>query len=797
VSSHLVGDSGETPRIAPAGSERERSIQLNLNAVPERPVEARCSRCVERSSPAIQEVRGPPFGLPIIPAQCKLLTYAAMGAVENVRKREVEEEAVDLLTLLIEQVIDYAIFVVDKNGNIASWNPGAERIKGYAPDEIIGRPYSVFFTEADRAAGKPDAILSHSRTHGRYEEEGWRVRKDGSRFWASVVVTALHDRRGAFRGFAKITRDLTERRQADDDARLAAAEQAARRQAELDEREMRWSRDQLDLILRSITEGVTVQTPERKLIFANDAAAQLCGFASADAFLAASREEILGKYEILREDGAPFPLDELPGRLALQGKPSNAVVRFRVKRTGEERWSFVSGAPVLDENGNVDLSVTVFREFTDRRRSEQAWQFLADASAALAASLDYQATLKQVAELAVPTIADWSAVDILTPDGSLERLAVAHVDPSKRELAQEWRRRWPPPPEGPGYQAIRSGLPQLLAEITDAMIEAGTPDPEQRRLAFQLGLRSAMVVPLIVGNVAIGTLSFVTAESGRLYGAQDLILAREIGRRASLAIENARAYTDAREAVRTRDNFLAIASHELRTPLSALSVLVSSLVRAAGSGRLLKLTPQALSDRMAKAERQTTQLARLVDRLLDVSRLSTCDLALERERTDLADLTRDAISRYEDAAAETGSRIELSIAGPAVGWWDRSRLDQVVTNLVGNAVKYGQGAPITVSVSAGSSGHVRLTVRDEGPGIPLEHQERIFGQFERANDSESLPGMGLGLWLVRRIVTAHGGAINVDSAPGRGATFTVLLPVGEQASVKPTETSPTVSEERA
>jgi signal transduction histidine kinase len=179
-----------------------------------------------------------------------------------------------------------------------------------------------------------------------------------------------------------------------------------------------------------------------------------------------------------------------------------------------------------------------------------------------------------------------------------------------------------------------------------------------------------------------------------------------------------------------------------------------------------------------------------VDRLLDVSRLSTRDLALERERTDLADLVRDVISRYEDAAAEAGSRIDLSISGPAVGCWDRSRLDQVVTNLVGNAVKYGQGAPITVSVSSGSSGHVRLTVRDGGPGIPLEHQERIFGQFERANDSENMPGMGLGLWLVRRIVTAHGGAINVDSLPGRGATFSVLLPVGEQAYAIPSGNLP-------
>ena len=717
-----------------------------------------------------------------------------MGAAEDSRNR-VEEEAVDLLGLLIEQVVDYAIFVIDSQGRIASWNPGAERIKGYSADEIIGKPYAVFFTDEDRAAGKPNTILSFVRTHGRFEEEGWRVRKDGSCFWASVVITALRDRRGSFRGFAKITRDLTERRQAEESARLAAAEQAARRQAELDERDTRRSRDQLDLILRSIGEGVTVQVPEGKMIFANDAAARLCGFDSAEALLATPGPGILARFEVFRENGEPFPRDELPGRVALSGRRSSAVVRFRVNGRGEERWSIVSGAPVFDPQGKVELAVSVFREFTDRRRTEEAWQFLAEASAALAGSLDYQATLKQVAHLAVPRFADWTAVDILSADGLLEQLAVAHVDPSKREMAREWRRRWPPRPDAPQYRVIQTGRPELLSEVTDEMLEAATPDPEQRRLAFQLGLRSAMVVPLIAGKEAIGALTFVTAESGsgRRYGTQDLILASEIGWRASLAIGNARAYTEAREAVRTRDNFLAIASHELRTPLSALSVLISSLVRAADSGRLVKMSSEALRERMIKAERQITQLGRLVDRLLDVSRLSTRDLQLERERTDFADIVRDVISRYEDAAAESGSRIELEINGPAVGCWDRGRLDQVVTNLVGNAVKYGGGSPITVSVGSGISGHVRLIVRDEGPGIPIEDQDRIFGQFERATDSESVPGMGLGLWLVRRIVTAHGGAVHVDSVPGQGARFSVLLPVGEQASDIATKTLPVQS----
>ena len=165
----------------------------------------------------------------------------------------------------------------------------------------------------------------------------------------------------------------------------------------------------------------------------------------------------------------------------------------------------------------------------------------------------------------------------------------------------------------------------------------------------------------------------------------------------------------------------------------------------------------------------------------DVSRLSSRELRLEREHVDLAEITREAIARYEDAAAEAGSTVELSVRGATTGHWDRSRLDQVVTNLLGNAVKYGAGSPITLSLNSVSATRVRLSVHDGGPGISGEDHERIFEQFERAA-TENHPGMGLGLWLVRRIVTAHGGTVTVDSGPGQGATFTVLLPSGVEAA---------------
>lgn len=700
------------------------------------------------------------------------------------RARAVHEASPDLLDLLIEQVVDYAIFVLDRDGRIASWNAGAQRIKGYAPQEIIGKPYGVFFTDEDRRAGKPTEILAYARRHGRFQEEGWRVRKDGQRFFASVVVTALKDPAGHIKGFAKITRDLTEQRRVEEAARHAAEERAARQQAELDEREVRRSRDQLDLILRNVAEGVTAQRPDGSLVYANDAAAQLCGFASAKEMLEAPAGEIIDRFELAREDGTPFPPDELPGRLALFGKTSDTIVRFRLNRTGEERWSFVSGAPVFDHEGRVDLAVSVFREFTDRRRAEEAWQLLAGVSAALGSTLDVGTTLAQVTDLAVPRMADWCGVEILDANQQLEQLAVAHVDPEKRELAKEWRRRWPRKPESLAYRVVRSGTAELVSEITPEMIARGVHDPEEQRVVTTLGLCSVIIVPLVVGGKPIGVVSFATAESRRRYGPQDLILATEIARRASLAVENARAFAEARTAVQTRDNFLAIASHELRTPLSGLTMILSSLVRTTASGRLQQLGPDALNERLAKAERQARLLARLVDRLLDVSRLSSRDIRLEREETDLAEIARDVLSRFEAVIAESGSRVELVAQGPTIGLWDRGRLDQVVTNLIGNALKYGAGAPITISLTSGASGQLRLTVSDEGPGIALEDQERIFAQYERAAADEH-GGMGLGLWLVRRIVTAHGGTITVDSAPGKGASFKVILPLNAVSSPSP------------
>jgi PAS domain S-box-containing protein len=244
-----------------------------------------------------------------------------------------------------------------------------------------------------------------------------------------------------------------------------------------------------------------------------------------------------------------------------------------------------------------------------------------------------------------------------------------------------------------------------------------------------------------------------------------------------------------REAVVLRDDFLSVASHELRTPLTALRLEVSNLLRLA---RLDAGSERArLIAKVERIDAQTARLRGLIDDLLDISSLAAGQLELQIAPVDLAEIVAEVGARFIDEAARLGSRLTIDAHERATGCWDRERLDQVVSNLISNAVKYGDGKPIEVAVRA-EGGHARLTVRDQGLGIAPRDQERIFGRFERAANSGNFGGIGLGLWIVKQIVNVFGGAVSVASTPGAGSTFTVELPYAALAqriawSAKPQE----------
>ena len=333
-------------------------------------------------------------------------TMEARGHQESLRESE------ERFRLMVEGVKDYAIFMLDPGGCVTTWNDGAERIEGYGEAEIMGRHFSVFYPDEDVQLGHPEEALRAALREGRYVEEGQRVREDGSRFWASAVITTLRDMRGNLKGFSVVVRDATERKHADD------------------------------------------------------------------------------------------------------------VLRF-----------------------------------------------LAESSATLASSLDYRTTLANVARLAVPTLADWCAVDVLEEDGSVERLAVEHPDPEKVALAYELQERYPPGPETTRglRQVLRTGEPDMMAEIPEKLLDEFAVDSEHRAIMRELGLRSYMVVPMVARGRMHGVITLVSEESGRRYEETDLRLAEELARRAAIAVDNAKLYEEAqREIAERRDAQEALRQSEGR-----------------------------------------------------------------------------------------------------------------------------------------------------------------------------------------------------------------------------------------
>lgn len=304
---------------------------------------------------------------------------------------------------------------------------------------------------------------------------------------------------------------------------------------------------QLSAALGSLTDAVTVQTRQGRLLYANDAAARSMGFASARELLATPPADIVDRYETYREDGTSLDVADLPGRRVLAGEaPEPLVLRSVQRETGHERWTVVKATSVRDRRGSPLLAVNVIEDITEAKRAELAQRLLAGAGELLASSLDFERTLQQVAELAVPDLADWCGVSLPDGHGLVRQVAVAHVDPDKIAFARELSDRYPTRMDEPAgaAQVLRDGRSQCLNDIPDELLRQSAKDDEHYELIARLGMRAAMVVPLMVGGTAIGTLTLVSAESRRVFTDADVQVAEELARRAGAAVENARLYTE-------------------------------------------------------------------------------------------------------------------------------------------------------------------------------------------------------------------------------------------------------------
>ena len=417
-------------------------------------------------------------------------------------------------------------------------------------------------------------------------------------------------------------------------------------------------------------------------------------------------------------------------------------------------------------------------ELAERKQIEHNLRFLAEASKLLASSLDYQTTLTNVAQLAVPHIADWCTVEMQGEQG-IQQLAIAHIDPQKVEWARELNRINPPDPHG-SYglpNVLRTGASEFYPDISDDLLVASARNEEELALARKIGFTSSMIVPLLVQGKAIGGITFITAESSRHYSRADLSMAEELASRAALAIENARLYSGAQDAIRLRDEFIATASHELRTPLTSLKMYTQVLHK-----QFVKQGEESLIRSLTKMNMQIGKLATLIEDLLNVSKLEHGKLAFHLEAFDLNEAVKEIVEQMQ-ASIQHNIHIEGGVNAPV--WGDKERIGQVLTNLLTNAVKYSPRADTIVVCVADEQGMASVGVQDFGIGIAQQHQQHIFDRFYRVNDPEekTYPGLGIGLHIAYEIIERHNGTMNVVSEKGQGSLFRFTLPYAHNVHI--------------
>ncbi len=459
---------------------------------------------------------------------------------------------------------------------------------------------------------------------------------------------------------------------------------------------------------------------------------------------------------------------------------------------GTRFWAHVSVRALREKDGTVRGYAIVTRDLTSQRlarqnerllrttaRDARQQRLLAQTSAALSGSFDAQRLLERSAKVLCGDFADAVALQVEpSADGGSPRRAV-HARTSRYEeaLIGVAEALTDPADWGPTMRKlVARGSPVYVRELDEeALPRISRSGPVQDALRALIPA-SLIAAPLRVRRRSLGVLVVVRHRPEPPFHPRDVGTVRELSNRIAYAVENARLYEVAHESIRQRDEFLSIAAHELRTPLTTLQLQLQLLERDLGGPVAGRLAERHL----ATAQRQASRLSGLVHELLDLTRISAGRLELHRERADLGSVTAELLESVREDAARAGSALEADLEPGVIGDWDVGRVEQVLTNLLSNAIKYGRGQPVKITVR-GTKTDAFVSVADQGLGIPAADVARIFGRFERAVSPRHFGGLGLGLFIARRIVDAHGGEIRVSSKPGQGAVFTVRLPKSPRA----------------
>jgi PAS domain S-box-containing protein len=608
--------------------------------------------------------------------------------------------------IFVESVRDYAMLILDTKGRVATWNRGAEAIKGWTAGEIIGEHFSRFYPAESIAAGLPERELTGAALDGRFEDEGWRIRKDGSRFWANVIITALRDADSKLIGFAKVTRDLTERRRHEESLRHNEAR------------------------FRSLVESVRDYA-----IFMLDTGGRVTTWnAGAQHIMGYDTVEAIGEHlsTFYPQDGRQRELAELELSTAMiEGRFEDEG--WRVRKDGSRFWASVILTAVRNPSGVLVGFSKITRDLTERRKHER--------------------TLRESEErirLLVESVIDYSIITV-DEHGYVNswNLGAERITgfSGPEIIGRHFSHLYPPEDisaNKPWQQLVR-------ANEGDRVNEEGW---RVRKDGSQFW-----------ANSVIGKLPSGEGPSVNFY-----IVTQDLTQR-----RHAESLADTAQKMH---EFIAMLAHELRNPLAPIRNAVALMQRRNIQDPIVESMRQTI-------ERQSSQLARIIDELLDVNRVARGQFTIEKETLDLREVLHRAIETSRPLIEARQHKLEVTIgAVPIPVHADPLRLQQVVVNLLNNAAKYtpSQG---TVTLEASTvDGHAEIRVRDTGKGIPRDALDRVFDLFIQLepNSGSALGGLGVGLALVRRIVELHGGRVQARSEGlGRGAEFNVRLPLSQRA----------------
>ncbi len=568
------------------------------------------------------------------------------------------------------------------------------------------------------------------------------IAKDGRETPIDDSAAPIRDLDGKTIGAVLVFRDATaERRAADNRERLAA-------------------------IVESSSDAIIGEDADGVITTWNQAAEHLLGYSAAEAI--GQSIYMLVPHELRGQ------VDQALEKLH-RGEKAQYLETVRLCKDGRRIEVSSHVSPIRNKEGELIGAAKVLHDISDRRRTERVLQFLANSTAEMATLVDYQSTMQRIARLAVPFFADWCVVDMIDPQGRIQRVAYAHADVALEPLLKELVDSFPPDWNSAALsaQVLRTGQPQLLTEMASGWLDKVAVDSRHRKLLDQLGPLSAVSAPIIIRNVAVGSLNFVTAASGRRYAAADLELAIELARRSAVAIENAQLYRELQEAQRQKDDFLAMLAHELRNPISAIQY----------ANELSKITGSDDHQPKEVIDRQVRNLNRLIEDLLDVLRITRDKIELRREPIDASVILQRAVATAEpQIRARKHALIVDPVTEPLPLFVDSTRAEQILVNLLTNAAKYTpEGGNISVRAAA-AAGFVEFQVKDTGLGIPEPMLNRVFELFTQLEPSldRSQGGLGIGLTVVRKLVELHGGNVSATSdGPGCGSVFIVRLPLVE------------------